>query len=798
MPTVPFGSHRLGAAVSGCLLVAAACAPAERAVAPAPTPSLATAPAAGGGTVVISAIYGGGGNASATYTHDYVELYNRSDAAVSVDGWTLQYGSNTGLIGGTNGNQLVALSGTIPAGAYRLVRAATGGNVGAPLPVTPDFTWSQNLSATAGKLALVRRTTGLGCGTTAVQCDAAALADVADLVGYGSSATQWEGATRAPGPTSNANTTAIRRLGGGATDTDVNGADFELVSPAPAPRGGSQGGIVVTVTASPATISVNGTTSVAVAVTSNNQPVVPSSITWSASPQGRVALGAPSGTPVTVTGLSAGTATVTATVVVSGTQYQGSTTVTVSQPAATLYVEGYSFRGNDPLPVGFQELYRVRDGSASAPYIRSGITWSTSDASVATVDALGNVTAVAPGSVNVIATETATGRTGQWGLTVVTPTWSDTVGVYANPLQFGTPTDADPSDDVVIRRQTFAASWSDALGQPRWVAYNLDGSHRPNTVDRCDCFTPDPLLPAGSKLVTSADYDGSNYSRGHMTMSADRTRALFDNATTFYWTNIIPQTQQNNGGPWLGLEIFLGDQARQANKEVFIIAGGARYEGWLQSANPLLAGQQRVAIPTWTWKVAVILDRDRGFADVRSASDVRVIAVAMPNTFTIPQVQADWVNYRASVDSIERLTGYDVLAALPDDVEALVEAQLPATRAVAMDVQPGRISVASTATVSAALLSGTDFDATSFNPADLRLVTQGRAQVAPISRGTVVNTSTRDVNGDGRLDRVVNFSVAQLRQAGFGTATPALTLRLAGAGTPAWLASDVTPATVAP
>ena len=46
--------------------------------------------------VVISQVYGGGGNAGATYTHDFIELYNRGSSTVAIDGWSVQYASATG------------------------------------------------------------------------------------------------------------------------------------------------------------------------------------------------------------------------------------------------------------------------------------------------------------------------------------------------------------------------------------------------------------------------------------------------------------------------------------------------------------------------------------------------------------------------------------------------------------------------------------------------------------------------------------------------------------------------------
>src|SRR5918996_1456289 len=71
--------------------------------------------------VVISEVYGGGGNSGATYTHDYIELFNRGDAAVSLDGWSMQYASSAGTTW-----QVTALSGSPAPGQACLVQEAAG------------------------------------------------------------------------------------------------------------------------------------------------------------------------------------------------------------------------------------------------------------------------------------------------------------------------------------------------------------------------------------------------------------------------------------------------------------------------------------------------------------------------------------------------------------------------------------------------------------------------------------------------------------------------------------------------
>ena len=76
--------------------------------------------------VQISQVYGGGGNNGGLFNADFVELRNTGTTAVSLQGWSLQYASATGSSWG--GGQLTALSGSIPAGGYYLIKLATGTN----------------------------------------------------------------------------------------------------------------------------------------------------------------------------------------------------------------------------------------------------------------------------------------------------------------------------------------------------------------------------------------------------------------------------------------------------------------------------------------------------------------------------------------------------------------------------------------------------------------------------------------------------------------------------------------------
>ncbi len=171
--------------------------------------------------VVISQLYGGGGNSGATYKNDFIELFNPTASPVTMAGWSVQYSSatNTGAFSG-----LQPIGGTIGPGEYYLIALASGGAVGADLPPA-NVSGSINMSGTTGKVALVSTGTPVPgpCSETALDTD------IVDLVGYGT-ANCNEGGTNAPAPS---NTTSDFRKNGGNTDTNVNGNDFLTGAPNP-------------------------------------------------------------------------------------------------------------------------------------------------------------------------------------------------------------------------------------------------------------------------------------------------------------------------------------------------------------------------------------------------------------------------------------------------------------------------------------------------------------------------------------------------------------------------------------
>ena len=333
---------------------------------------------------------------------------------------------------------------------------------------------------------------------------------------------------------------------------------------------------------------------------------------------------------------------------------------------------------SDPaLPVGFQDQIfgDVRDASGAT--VRTTLAWTSETPAIASIDARGVITALGVGN----AQFRATSADGTITASYILPTRIAVAGaaVYAGNAEFGEPTDGNPVDDFILRRTEFTSSFSNIRNTPNWVAYELDSTHF-GAEDRCDCFTYDAELPASYTRYTTADYTGAGtiagygIDRGHLARSFDRTSGSLDNARSFLFSNIIPQAADVNQGPWAVMENFLGNLASTQNKEVYIIAGVAGNKGTVRN-------EGLIVIPAFVWKVAVVMPRNQGLGNVVTGAEPEIIAVVMRNDAGAPR--ADWNASRVTVDSVEALSGYDLLALLPDFIESQLESgnRFPVARA---------------------------------------------------------------------------------------------------------------------
>ncbi|RPI02057.1 MAG: hypothetical protein EHM64_14655, partial [Ignavibacteriae bacterium] len=186
--------------------------------------------------VVISEIYGGGGNNGGVYNSDFIELHNPTNSAISLDGWSVQYLSSSAAsfpMGSVH-----PISGTIAPKGYFLCQEAAGTGTSQPALPAPDAVGGLALSGSNGKIALSK-------GSVAIT--GYSDPDLVDFAAYGTSAL-FEGTGPAPAAS---NSTSVERkasaastavtMGIGGTeefagngyDSNNNSADFIVRTPQP-------------------------------------------------------------------------------------------------------------------------------------------------------------------------------------------------------------------------------------------------------------------------------------------------------------------------------------------------------------------------------------------------------------------------------------------------------------------------------------------------------------------------------------------------------------------------------------
>ncbi len=237
---------------------------------------------------------------------------------------------------------------------------------------------------------------------------------------------------------------------------------------------------------------------------------------------------------------------------------------------------------------------------------------------------------------------------------------------HKDHLALGNPSQATADvanyDNFLLTKPQYVLSYNRTLGRLNWASWQLNRNWL-GAEDRQNDFRPDPALPSNWPEITPNDYRRSGYDRGHIVPSGDRTLTVEDNSATFLMSNILPQSPDNNQGPWVDLEKYARKLVEEG-KSLYIIAGGYGEQKAIAKG--------KIVPPKQLWKVIVVLDRtaDRP-QDISTTTPV--IAVDLPNTPGIRE--DDWRDYLVSVDEIESSTGYDLLSNVAKSIQNQLESQ---------------------------------------------------------------------------------------------------------------------------
>jgi len=234
-------------------------------------------------------------------------------------------------------------------------------------------------------------------------------------------------------------------------------------------------------------------------------------------------------------------------------------------------------------------------------------------------------------------------------------------------MQLGNPSGAtaDPTnrDHYLIQRTIEAIDYSDNLGQPNWASWDLTAADIGNS-GRTDAWAPDTSLPPGFYQVPINAYSGSGYDRGHLCPSGDRTDTVPHNELTFIMSNMMPQAPLQNQNIWALFENYCRQTLLPGGKELLIICGPSGF------GTNKLSSNSHVAIPSYTWKVVVVVPAGTGTATNRITPTTAVLALKIPNTEAV--AYDPWQNYVTNAVAIEQATSLTFFTALPPNLATVL------------------------------------------------------------------------------------------------------------------------------
>jgi endonuclease G, mitochondrial len=213
--------------------------------------------------------------------------------------------------------------------------------------------------------------------------------------------------------------------------------------------------------------------------------------------------------------------------------------------------------------------------------------------------------------------------------------------------------------EKIIRHRGYTLSYNSANKIPNWVAWKLFRDRNVQNYARYNKFMPDPTLPA-DEAVTTEDYKKPRdverkdwrWDRGHMCPAADNTWDWRAMQECFYLTNMCPQHNNLNRGDWKELEDACRKWAEADT--LYIVCGPILYKKAHQTI-----GEHKVVVPEAFYKCVLVLGKHP-----------RAIGFIYKNN----QGNHPLDSYVNSVDEVERITGINFYASLPDNIENKVEA----------------------------------------------------------------------------------------------------------------------------
>lgn len=239
-------------------------------------------------------------------------------------------------------------------------------------------------------------------------------------------------------------------------------------------------------------------------------------------------------------------------------------------------------------------------------------------------------------------------------------------GRTVSPSTQGSESEGDISSDSLLIAQTkgmpeqilvrtgYITSYNKDTRCPNWTAWRLTSDHTSGPYKRKGVsFHEDDEVPFPK--AQNADYQRSGYDRGHMCPSGDNKWSQQAQEDCFLFTNMCPQSHDLNSGDWNDLEQKCRKWAEREGS-IYIVCGPVFRQ-------KKTIGRSKVAVPDGFYKVVLCMN-----------GTPKAIGFYYDNEDGRRPLSA----YVHTVDDIERMTGIDFFASLPDAIENRVEASADA------------------------------------------------------------------------------------------------------------------------
>lgn len=210
-------------------------------------------------------------------------------------------------------------------------------------------------------------------------------------------------------------------------------------------------------------------------------------------------------------------------------------------------------------------------------------------------------------------------------------------------------TEGAPEGSVVKNYEGFTVSFNRRNKTPDWVGWELLASEANGEEPRSDRFWQDYGL---DECPSPNDYKRSGYDKGHLCPAADQKWSASAMSDCFVMSNMAPQDHALNAGAWKTLEEK--ERLWAMRDSAIVIVAGPIYS---DSDNSTIGNGVRVPSAFYKVLLAPYLDKPRAIG------------------FVYPNMRApgNMADYAMSVDDVEKISGLDFFANLPDDIENEVE-----------------------------------------------------------------------------------------------------------------------------